>query len=162
MIDVLKLNIPVAHQSLVNGDFTVSELIGACMKRIHERNEELNVLLEVYDDIDIQVQYAEQMFKEGKATILTGIPIVIKDNILFEKHKAGAASKILEGYVAPYSATVIEYLRAEGVIILGRANMDEFAMGTSTRKFFIWSYQKSSRYHQSARRFVRGSSSRCG
>ncbi len=67
---------------------------------------------------------------------LAGIPIAIKDNICVEGQEATCASKILQGYVAPYNATVIEKLFAAGAVILGRTNMDEFAFGSSSETSF--------------------------
>ncbi len=63
---------------------------------------------------------------------LAGVPVVLKDNLADEGQPCGCASRILEGYVAPYTATCVARLRAEGAIIVGRSNMDEFAMGSST------------------------------
>ena len=91
-----------------------------------------NIFREVFDDIETQALAAEELLKNGKATPMTGVPVAIKDNILFAGHEAGASSKILEGYVASYDATVVARLRAAGAIIIGRTNMDEFAMGSST------------------------------
>ena len=64
--------------------------------------------------------------------LLTGIPLAIKDVITVEGVPLTAGSRILEGYVPPYNATVVEKLRASGAVILGKTNMDEFAMGSST------------------------------
>ncbi|MEK7071457.1 MAG: Asp-tRNA(Asn)/Glu-tRNA(Gln) amidotransferase subunit GatA, partial [Patescibacteria group bacterium] len=99
---------------------------------IKEKNKELNVYLEVYDDALSQAKKADAMFQNGSATQMTGIPIAIKDNILFSGHKASAGSKILENYIATYDATVVKKLKDAGAVIIGRTNMDEFAMGVST------------------------------
>ncbi|NIP22989.1 MAG: Asp-tRNA(Asn)/Glu-tRNA(Gln) amidotransferase subunit GatA, partial [Phycisphaerae bacterium] len=63
---------------------------------------------------------------------LLGVPLAVKDNILIAGKPASAASKILEDYVAPYSSTAAERLQAAGAVLIGRTNMDEFAMGSST------------------------------
>jgi aspartyl-tRNA(Asn)/glutamyl-tRNA(Gln) amidotransferase subunit A len=72
------------------------------------------------------------MIKEGKGTVLTGIPIAVKDLILLNGKRVSGGSKILEGYRATYDATAIAKLKAQGVVFLGRTNMDEFGMGSST------------------------------
>lgn len=132
-IDLKDLTIEKAHKHLKDGDFTVGELVDAYLEVIKEKNEELNAYLEVFkDDIEPQVKIAEEMFNNGTATLMTGIPIAIKDNILFEGHIASASSKILENYKATYDATVIKKLKNAGAVIMGRTNMDEFAMGVST------------------------------
>ncbi len=68
----------------------------------------------------------------NRAGRLAGVPVVLKDNLADEGQPCGCSSRILEGYVAPYTATCVARLRAEGAIIVGRSNMDEFAMGSST------------------------------
>ena len=132
-IDLKDLNIEKVHKHLKDGDFTVGELTNAYLEVIKEKNSDINAYLEVFhDDIIAQVKKAEDMFQRGVDTLMTGIPIAIKDNILFEGHIASASSKMLENHVAVYDAYVIQKLKKEGVIILGRTNMDEFAMGSST------------------------------
>ncbi len=132
MIDLKNLTIEKAHNSLKKGEFTCRQLAEAYLENIKEKNKLLNAYLEIYDDVLAQADKAQKMFKEGQDTILTGIPFGIKDNILFEGHIASAGSKILENYKASYSATVIKELIKAGAVILGRTNMDEFAMGSST------------------------------
>jgi aspartyl-tRNA(Asn)/glutamyl-tRNA(Gln) amidotransferase subunit A len=132
MIDLKNLTIEKAHEHFKNGDFSIRELTDEYLKVIGEKNKRINAYLEVYNDIDEQVKKAEEMFKNGTATVLTGIPIALKDIILFEGHIASASSKILENYTATYDSFVVEKLKKEGVIFLGRTNMDEFAMGSST------------------------------
>ena len=133
MIDLKNLTIEKAHTSLTSGEYTVRELVDAYLANIKEKNIELNAYLEIFnEDIDLQVKKAEEMFSSGTATTLTGIPVAIKDNILYEGHIASAASKILGSHVAVYDSFVVEKLKKEGVVILGRTNMDDSAMGSST------------------------------
>jgi aspartyl-tRNA(Asn)/glutamyl-tRNA(Gln) amidotransferase subunit A len=82
--------------------------------------------------VEEDITRAEKMLKEGNATTLTGIPIAIKDNILNASHIAGSSSKMLANYTASYDSTVVKALKEQGAIIIGRTNMDEFAMGSST------------------------------
>ena len=133
MINLEKLTIKDVHNSLKKGEFSVTDLVNAYLKVIKQKNKELNAFLEIYDDILSQTKIAEEMFKNGTASLMTGIPIAIKDNILFDGHIASASSKILENYKATYDSFVIEKLKKEGVVLIGRTNMDEFAMGSSTQ-----------------------------
>lgn len=131
-IDLATLTIQKAHTALTNGDFTAVELAQAYLDVIAEKNKDINAYLEVFADVLEQAKQADEMIKSGKGTALTGIPFAIKDNILIKGRKASSASKILENYTATYDATVIEKLKKEGVVFIGRTNMDEFAMGGST------------------------------
>lgn len=132
MIDLKNLTIEKAHEGLTKGEFTCRELAEAYLNAISEKNKEINAYLEVYDDVLAQAEEAQKKFNNGTATFLTGIPFAIKDNILIKGRKVSAASKILENYKAVYDATVIKDLKKEGAVLLGRTNMDEFAMGSST------------------------------
>ena len=133
MIDLKDLTIEKAHEALTKGDFTVRELVDSYLKNIAEKNADLNLYLEIYDDVDAQVKVAEEKFANGTATMLTGIPFAVKDNILITGHIASASSKILGNYKASFDADVIKSLKKEGVVFLGRTNMDEFALGSSTQ-----------------------------
>lgn len=112
--------------------FSVREVVEAHRTRIEDKNPELNAYLEVFDDALLHADTADKRFAEGTAHPLTGIPIAFKDNILIEGKRASAASKILEHHVAVYDATVTARLREAGAVFMGRTNMDEFAMGSST------------------------------
>lgn len=132
-IDIQNLTIVKAHKHLKNHDFSAVELTEAFFQKALEENKEINAYIEFFDDYKEQAKLADKMFASGdKVTPLTGIPIAIKDNILIDGKKATASSRILSGYVATYDATVIKKLKATNAVFLGRANMDEFAMGGST------------------------------
>lgn len=122
------------HEELKSGSTTVESLVDASKKVIGEKDQDVHALLGMYSDslITSQIEKAKMMFKEGASTTLTGIPIVLKDNILVEGEIATGGSKILENYKATYDATVVKKLKEAGAILIGRANMDEFAMGGST------------------------------
>ncbi len=132
MIDLKNLTIKKAQDGLKSGKFTSVDLVESYIKEIESKNKEINAYLEVFEDARDQAKKADEMIAKGEAKTLTGIPLAIKDNLLFKGHRAGASSKILEGYVATYDAKVIEDLKKEGAVIIGRTNMDEFAMGSST------------------------------
>lgn len=131
-IDLKNLTIQKAHDHLVKGNFTSVELTQAYLDEIKKRNGDINAYLEVFDDAIEAAKKADKMIAEGKATLLTGIPCAVKDNLLIKGKVASAASKILEKYHATYYATVTKKLAQQGVVFLGRTNMDEFAMGGST------------------------------
>lgn len=133
MINLKDLTIEKAHNSLKSGEYTCTELAEAYLEVIKEKNEELNAYLEVYDDVISQAESAQKKFENGSASELTGIPFAIKDNILFKDHIVSAGSKILENYRATYDAFVVRKLKEVGAVLIGRTNMDEFAMGSSTQ-----------------------------
>ncbi len=122
------------HEELKCGSLSVEALVGSCKKVIDEKETEIHALLGMYSDalVSSQIRYAKEMFATGTATVLTGIPIVLKDNIIVKGEVATGGSKILEHYVGTYDASVVKKLKEAGAILLGRANMDEFAMGGST------------------------------
>lgn len=131
-MDLTNLTIKQAHEGLKKGDFTSVDLTKAYLEKIKKENKEINAYLSVAEESALQeAELADQKIKSGDFGMLCGIPCAIKDAIMVEGQKCTSASKILENYVAPYDATVIEKLRAEGAVILGKTNLDEFAMGGS-------------------------------
>lgn len=132
MIDVKSLTIEKAAEMMKKGELTSVELVSACLENIKEKNKELNIFLEIFDDALDQAKKADDMIKNGISTALTGIPIAIKDNILITGKKNSSGSRMLENYVATYDAFVIKKLKEAGAVLIGRTNMDEFAMGSST------------------------------
>ena len=133
MINLETLTIKEARKKLDAKEFSAVDLAQAYLNEIEKKNKELNAYLEVFDDVIEQAKVSDEMIEKGKSYPLLGIPLAIKDNILIKGKHATSASKILENYVASYDATVIEKLRKQGAVFLGRTNMDEFALGGSTK-----------------------------
>ncbi|MBP7845948.1 MAG: Asp-tRNA(Asn)/Glu-tRNA(Gln) amidotransferase subunit GatA [Candidatus Pacebacteria bacterium] len=131
-MDIKNLTIKQVSSDLREKKYSAFDLCVQCVKNIEEKNSELNAVLEVFSDWEIQARDADEKISKGEANPMCGVPVIIKDNILFVDHRVSAASKILENYIATYSATVVQKLRDAGAVIIGRANMDEFAMGSST------------------------------
>ncbi len=132
-MDITTYTVKELHAKLISKELSVQNIVDAFLKNIKEKNSELNVFIKVHEDfIQEQIKLAQQKIDQGNATLLTGIPIAIKDNILIKGEEITAASKILEGYHATYDATIISKLKEQGAILIPRANMDEFAMGGST------------------------------
>jgi aspartyl-tRNA(Asn)/glutamyl-tRNA(Gln) amidotransferase subunit A len=133
MIDISKLDIKSAHDRLINGDFSSVELVESCLKNIEEKNKDINAYLEVYSDVIEQAKRADKRMQDKRnVSALNGIPIALKDNILNEGKIVSAGSRMLENYTSAYDATVTKKLKEAGAVIMGRTNLDEFAMGSST------------------------------
>lgn len=122
--------IEALHKKILSGEIKIKDLVSSYIEKA--KSEKLNAFREVFTDIDDQVSAAEKILAEGKATELTGIPIAIKDNIMFAGHIAGACSHMLDHHIAAYDSTAVKALREAGAIIIGRTNMDDGAMGSST------------------------------
>ncbi len=127
-----EMTIVEAVRALRARELTVRELWDACSAAARAKNPELNAYLEIFDADDTAINSAQKRIGDGDAPLLCGIPIAIKDNILIEGKIASAASKMLANYRATYDATVIKKLKNTGTLFIGRTNMDEFAMGSST------------------------------
>lgn len=115
-----------------SGQLKLRDLVQYYLQQIEE-NKNLNAFLEVFADEALQrADEVEQRIRAGKAGKLAGMVISLKDNICYKSHKISASSKILGSFESLYSATVVERLLDEDIIIIGRTNCDEFAMGAST------------------------------
>ncbi len=132
MSNLAQLSITEAGKKLAAKEISAVDLARAVKSEIEKKNKDLNAYLEMFDDIEEQAKQADKRRAKGESHPLLGIPLAIKDNILIEGRKVSAGSKILENYVATYDATVTKKLKDAGAVFLGRTNMDEFAMGSST------------------------------
>ncbi len=132
--DVCKLTVRELVTALEKGEMTSAEITQAYLTSIAAQNDTIGAYLEVYTASAMEeAQKSDERRKAGKTlSPLDGIPIAIKDNMLVEGHKCTCASKMLADFVSPYSATAVIKVQEAGMPILGKLNMDEFAMGSST------------------------------
>ncbi len=133
------MSLPTYHtikelsQALSKKEVSSVEITRQYLERIDHLDDQIKAYLYVDGDAALrEAKDADAIIQKGEATSLTGVPLGIKDVICMEGVPNTCGSKILKDYVPPYSATVIEKLRQEHVVFLGKLNMDEFAMGSST------------------------------
>lgn len=121
-------------EMLRNKEISVKELVFYFLKNIEKKNKDINAYLEVFSDTAAQAEKVDELIArdEADAKPLLGVLVAVKDNILIKGKICSAGSRMLENYRASYDATVITKLKKAGAILLGRTNMDEFAMGAST------------------------------
>jgi len=128
------LTIKKFHRGLLNKEFSAFEAVKSFFNYIGEKDKEIDAYLSL--DKDGALAAAERvdvsLASGANVDLMAGVPMAIKDNILIEGLPATAASKVLKDYVAAYDATVINKLKTKQAIFLGKTNLDEFAMGSST------------------------------
>ena len=133
-MNITDLTVHELKGKLANKELTITEINKAYIDRIVEKEPEVKAFVTTLTDTALeQAKEIEEKVKNGEITSeYAGIPIGIKDNICTKGVKTTCSSKMLENFVAPYNATVTEKLNEQNLINLGKLNMDEFAMGSST------------------------------
>jgi len=133
-MELTNLTITQTHDKLTKKEFSALELANAFFDRIEKEDKKISAFLTLTRDLALsQAKEIDDRILEGREiSVLAGVPMAVKDNILVENVRCTAGSKILENYIAPYDATVIKKLKSQGAVILGKTNLDEFAMGSST------------------------------
>src|SRR3989344_3742816 len=127
------LTIASLQKGLRKGEFSAREVTEQYLKRIKKNDAAIGAYLSVFEREALhEAEQADKAVREGTAQALAGIPLAIKDNIVMKNTRTTAGSKILASYSGAYDATVVKKLKAAGAVTLGKTNLDEFAMGSST------------------------------
>ncbi len=133
-MDIRRARIRDLRKALDTKQIGAKELCSEYFRRIEAVDDKLKSYITVTKDEAMQMaDQAQKMIDSGKVAALTGIPIAVKDNICTDGVRTTCASRMLENFVPPYDATVIENLKHEGYVLLGKTSMDEFAMGGSNQ-----------------------------
>lgn len=126
-------NLFQAREALKRKKFSSVELVNATYQRIDAVEEKVKAYLLLTRDVALQqAQEADKKIADGGDAPLLGIPVAVKDNICTRGIRTSCASHILDNFISPYDATVVTRLKNAGAVIVGKTNMDEFAMGSST------------------------------
>lgn len=133
-MDVTSKNISQLRSMLDNKEISATELADAFISRIKKYDSKLQSFITVTEEKALKdAENAQKVINSGNASGLCGIPLAVKDNICTDGIRTTCSSKILENFIPPYNATVIEKLNSENAVMLGKVSMDEFAMGGSTQ-----------------------------
>lgn len=127
------------REMLLDGEISSVDIIKSHIKNIEEKEADINAFISIDKESALeQAKAIDEKIKNGeKLGLLAGIPISLKDNIITKDFKTTAGSKMLEDFLAPFDATVVEKIKKEDGIIIGKTNMDEFAMGKTTERSYF-------------------------
>ena len=133
MEDITRLTVHELVEKLNKNELSSEEIVKAYKARIEDKEKDVKAFITTtLDEAAKEAVKADEERKNGAKSGLAGVPIGIKDNLCTNGVKTTCASKMLENFVAPYDASVVEKLKEQDIISLGKLNMDEFAMGSST------------------------------
>ncbi|MBI4298750.1 MAG: Asp-tRNA(Asn)/Glu-tRNA(Gln) amidotransferase subunit GatA, partial [Chloroflexi bacterium] len=131
--DVVNLTAHEAAELLRRREVSSVELTKAVLEHIEKVEPRIRAFVTVTPEVALeQASQADRLIASGKARPLTGIPMQIKDNMCTKGMPTTCSSRMLQDFIPPYNATVVERLYSQGAVLLGKGNMDEFAMGSST------------------------------
>ena len=134
---MINLGLAQISRALGSGEFSSVELTQKYLQEIAKQNSDLNAYITVCDELALsQAQAADEARSQGNAGPMTGIPIAHKDLFCTQGIRTSCGSKMLDNFIAPYNATVVENFINAGTVTLGKTNMDEFAMGSSNETSF--------------------------
>lgn len=137
-MDMTKTTLKELRAMLDEKKASVKELYEECYKKIDEKEAGIGAFITLTkEQAEKDAEKAQKRIDEGNAEFLTGIPLAIKDNICTDGIKTTCASRMLENFVSPYDATVIQKLKQQDYVIIGKTNMDEFAMGGATQTSYF-------------------------
>ncbi len=139
-MELCEYTIHELHEKLIKREISSEELTKSVLKRIEDVEDDVKAYVQVDEKgaleasrrVDEMIASAVAEGREGSLSAIVGIPMGIKDNICVEGTRTTCCSKMLENFVPPYDATVTKIIKDAGGVILGKLNMDEFAMGSST------------------------------
>ncbi|MDE6725979.1 MAG: Asp-tRNA(Asn)/Glu-tRNA(Gln) amidotransferase subunit GatA, partial [Ruminiclostridium sp.] len=137
-MDIKNTTLSALRKALDDKQISAAELCGECFKAIEKNEDRIGAFITLTEEEAAKsAEKAQKRIDEGKADFLTGIPLAIKDNICTNGIKTTCASRMLESFVPPYNAHVMEKLNAQDFVIIGKTNMDEFAMGGATQTSYF-------------------------
>jgi aspartyl-tRNA(Asn)/glutamyl-tRNA(Gln) amidotransferase subunit A len=137
-MELHELTIHELLDKLRAGETTSAEITASVFSRIDAVEKEINAYITpLRETAEAEAARADEAIRRGETGALTGIPIALKDILCTKGVRTTCGSRILENFIPPYDATVVEKLRAAGAVITGKTNMDEFAMGSSTETSFF-------------------------
>ncbi len=137
-MELNQLTIHELHEMIKMGGITSSAIVESACERIGAVEDKVNSYITILCDSALkEAEEADKKIKKGNINILTGIPVALKDIMCTKGVRTTCGSKILHNYIPPYDSTVVKKLRAAGAIFIGKTNMDEFAMGSSTETSYF-------------------------